>query len=444
MKSESLFTEGDINQSVLREKWETRHDTETKEWLDADAKYFLHQSLSTPCLDIVEKSAGASFTRLNGETFLDFHGNSAHQVGFGNPYVIEAIKNQLDQLSFCTRRYTNRPAVRLAGKLVESTGNKLQKILFAPGGSLAVGMALKLARVVTGKHKVISFWDSFHGASLDAISAGGEAIFRKKMGPTMPGVERIPPPNVYRGILGDDAMKYADYLEYVIEKEGDIGALLAEPIRNTDVIVPPKAFWQRVREICDKHNIMLIFDEIPNGLGRTGQMYAWQHYDVVPDIMCLGKGLGGCIIPLAAIVTKDEYDVAPEISLGHYTHEKNPVACTAGLAAINYIENENLLEKVRENQKYILNRLSDLQHRFEIIGDVRGLGLIWGIELVKDRKTKEKAGEEAEQLMYACMRDGLSFKVSSGNIIQFLPPLTISRDELNRAIEILESNISEL
>ena len=444
MKSESLFTEGDINQSVLREKWETRHDTETKEWLDADAKYFLHQSLSTPCLDIVEKSAGASFTRLNGETFLDFHGNSAHQVGFGNPYVIEAIKNQLDQLSFCTRRYTNRPAVRLAGKLVESTGNKLQKILFAPGGSLAVGMALKLARVVTGKHKVISFWDSFHGASLDAISAGGEAIFRKKMGPTMPGVERIPPPNVYRGILGDDAMKYADYLEYVIEKEGDIGALLAEPIRNTDVIVPPKAFWQRVREICDKHNIMLIFDEIPNGLGRTGQMYAWQHYDVVPDIMCLGKGLGGCIIPLAAIVTKDEYDVAPEISLGHYTHEKNPVACTAGLAAINYIENENLLEKVRESQKYILNRLSDLQHRFEIIGDVRGLGLIWGIELVKDRKTKEKAGEEAEQLMYACMRDGLSFKVSSGNIIQFLPPLTISRDELNRAIEILESNISEL
>ena len=444
MKSESLFTEGDINQSVLREKWETRHDTETKEWLDADAKYFLHQSLSTPCLDIVEKSAGASFTRLNGETFLDFHGNSAHQVGFGNPYVIEAIKNQLDELSFCTRRYTNRPAVRLARKLVESTGNKLQKILFAPGGSLAVDMALKLARVVTGKHKVISFWDSFHGASLDAISAGGEAIFRKKMGPTMPGVERIPPPNVYRGILGDDAMKYADYLEYVIEKEGDIGALLAEPIRNTDVIVPPKAFWQRVREICDKHNIMLIFDEIPNGLGRTGQMYAWQHYDVVPDIMCLGKGLGGCIIPLAAIVTKDEYDVAPEISLGHYTHEKNPVACTAGLAAINYIENENLLEKVRENQKYILNRLSDLQHRFEIIGDVRGLGLIWGIELVKDRKTKEKAGEEAEQLMYACMRDGLSFKVSSGNIIQFLPPLTISRDELNRAIEILESNISEL
>ena len=444
MKSESLFTEGDINQSVLREQWETKHDPETRKWLDDDAKYFLHQSLSTPCLDVVEKSSGASFTRLNGDTFLDFHGNSAHQVGFSNPYVIEAIKKQLDELPFCTRRYTNRPAVKLARKLVETTGNKLQKVLFAPGGSLSVGMALKLARVVTGRHKVISFWDSFHGASLDAISAGGEAIFRRKMGPTMPGVERIPPPNVYRGVLGDDPMKYAEYLEYVIEKEGDIGALLAEPIRNTDVIVPPKAFWQRVRDICDKHRIMLIFDEIPNGLGRTGDMYAWQHYDVVPDIMCLGKGLGGCIIPLAAIVTKDKYDVAPEISLGHYTHEKNPVACAAGLASIDYIENENLLQKVKGNEKHIFDRLSGLQDRFEIIGDIRGIGLIWGIELVKDRKSKEKAGKEAEQLMYACMQDGLSFKVSSGNIIQFLPPLTITGSDIDRAIEILEVNISRL
>ncbi|MDN5210441.1 aspartate aminotransferase family protein [Fulvivirgaceae bacterium BMA12] len=444
MSNESLFTEGDINQSVLREKWETSHDANTKQWLDDDARYFLHQSLSTPCLDIVEESSQASFTRLNGEAFLDFHGNSAHQVGFSNPYVIEAIKKQLDRLPFCTRRYTNRPAIDLAKKLVASTGHQLERVLFAPGGSLAVGMALKLARVVTGKHKVISFWDSFHGASLDAISAGGEAIFRKNMGPTMPGTERIPAPNVYRGILGDDPMKYADYLEYVIEKEGEIGALLAEPIRNTDVVVPPKAFWQRVRQICDTHGIMLIFDEIPNGLGRTGQMYAWQHYGVVPDIMCLGKGLGGCIIPLAAIVTKDKYNIAPEISLGHYTHEKNPVACAAGLAVLNFIENENLLEKVKEDEKYISSRLLDLQNRYDIIGDVRGLGTIWGIELVKDRQTKEKASEAAEQLMYNCMTDGLSFKISSSNIIQFLPPLTIARNELDRAIEILEKNIVKI
>lgn len=439
-----LYTEGDINIGDKRKEWDRRHNELTRVLLDVDQTYFLHQSMSTPCLDVIEKCEGSYLINLEGKKYLDFHGNSVQQVGFKNAYVIEQIKTQLDELTFCTRRYTNKPAIKLARKLVEHSGKKLAKVLFAPGGALANGMALKLARAVTGRFKVVAFWDAFHGASLDTISVGGEAVFRKNMGPVMPGVERIPPPNTYRGILGSDEMKYADYFEYVVEKEGDIGAFIAEPIRNTDVIVPTKAFWQRIREICDKHGIFLIFDEIPTGLGRTGKLFVWEHYGVVPDAVTLGKGLGGGIFPLAAMLTKKEHDVAPEVSIGHYTHEKNPVAATAGAATLDYISNEKLLEKVAGDAAYLRGRFSEWKDRYPIVGDVRGLGMLWAIELVRDRKTKEKAYEEAESIMYGCLREGLNFKVSQGNVIQLSPPLTVTRDELDFALDILEAQLEIL
>jgi len=303
-----------------------------------------------------------------------------------------------------------------------------------------------MARVVTGKHKLVSLWDSFHGASLDAISAGGEAIFRKHMGTLMPGVLQIPPPTTYRGIFGADEadqLKYADYLDYVIRKEGDIGAFLVETIRNTDVQIPSKAYWQRIREICTKHGVLLILDEIPIALGRTGKMFAFEHYGIEPDILCLGKGLGGGIIPLAAMVTRDSYNVAADVSLGHYTHEKSPLGSVAALATIAYIENENLLHKVTLDAEWMRFELNQLKDRFPIIGDVRGLGLLWGLELVKSRETKEKASEEAEKIMYECLRMGLSFKVSQGNVLQLSPALTISRDELQTFISILMAAISK-
>jgi 4-aminobutyrate aminotransferase len=317
----------------------------------------------------------------------------------------------------------------------------LSKVLYAPGGTLAIGMALKLARAVTGRFKVVSFWDSFHGASLDAVSVGGERIFKKDMGPTLPGVEHIPPPNKYRGIFGNDEMKYADYFEYVVEKEGDIGALLAEPIRNTDGIIPTPAFWKRVREICDRHNILLIFDEIATGLGRTGKMFVYEHYDIIPDVVCLGKGLGGGIFPMAAILTKEKYNMVNDISIGHYTHEKNPVGAAAALATLEFIKNENILDKVGEDETYLKEVFRDWKDRYAVIGDVRGIGLLWILELVKDRESKEPAGEIAEKVMYGCLRDGLNFKLAQGNSIQLAPALTISREELNEALEILEKNL---
>lgn len=441
-----LLAEGDINFTEERRKWNQKiTDPLTRHILADDERYFLHQSMSTPCLDVLESCKGSGMQTISGRHLLDFHGNNVHQLGYGNDYVISQVVEQLKSLPFSPRRYTNEPAVELARELAELLPGNLNRSLFAPGGTSVIGMALKLARVVTGKYKLVSLWDSFHGASLDAISAGGEAIFRKQMGPILPGVMHIPPPTTFRGIFGNteaDQLKYADYLEYVIEKDGEVGAFLAETIRNTDVQVPSEAYWKRVREICTKHGVLLILDEIPIALGRTGKMFAFEHFDIEPDIICLGKGLGGGIIPFAAMIARDSYNVAQDISLGHYTHEKSPLGSVAALATLNYIEKENLLQKVEDDGLWFGNELHKLKELFPIIGDVRGLGLLWGIELVKNSETKEKATEEAEKIMYDCMAHGLSFKVSQGNVLQLSPALTISRDDLQKAISILSQVFS--
>jgi len=444
MENTQLYTEGDVNFSEERRMWDQEiSDPLTRQILEDDARYFLHQSMSSPCLDALDKCKGSGMRTISGKYMLDFHGNNVHQLGYGNDYVIRKITEQLHSLSFSPRRYTNQPAVDLAKKLASLLPGDLNRSLFAPGGTSVIGIALKLARIVTGKHKVVSLWDSFHGASLDAISVGGEAVFKKHMGALMPGVICIPPPITYRSILGDnDQLKYADYLEYVIEKEGDIGAFVAETIRNTDVQIPSKVYWKRVREICNKHGVLLILDEIPIALGRTGKMFAFEHFGIEPDIICLGKGLGGGIIPFAAMIARDGLNIAGDVSLGHYTHEKSPLGCAAALATLTYIENKNILQKVVDDGLWFQIELKKLKNQFSLIGDIRGIGLLWGIELVKDHKTKEKASDEAEKIMYDCMRLGLSFKVSQGNVLQLSPALTISRDELQTALSILKLVIS--
>src|SRR5262245_32815676 len=192
--SDQFKSEGDLNLSAHRRAWtEENIDAQTRHWLDEDTRYFLHQSMSTPCLNALRACDGIYVEDMQGRRLMDFHGNNVHQTGFGHPRVIEAVIAQMRELSFCTRRYTNVPAIRLAKRLTELAPRGLSKVLFAPGGTIAIGMAMKLARVATGRFKTISMWDSFHGASLDAISIGGEAIFRNEIGPLLPGCEHVPP-----------------------------------------------------------------------------------------------------------------------------------------------------------------------------------------------------------------------------------------------------------
>lgn len=444
---DKLRSEGDLNISSRRAAWaEANIDAETRRLLDQDAAVFLHQSLSTPCLDVLSGCDGIYIEDVQGRRIMDFHGNNVHQVGFGHPRVVEAIKQQMHVLPFCTRRYTNVPAIRLAQKLASLAPGDLNKVLFAPGGTTAIGMALKLARAATGRFKTISMWDSFHGASLDAISIGGEAIFREGIGPLLPGAEHVPPPDPNHCLFGcqDECnLRCAEYVEYVLAKEGDVAAVIAETVRSTPY-VPPREYWTRIRSACDRHGALLILDEIPHCLGRTGRMFACEHYDVVPDILVIGKGLGGGVFPLAAMIAREDLDVAADRALGHYTHEKNPVACAAGLATIEVIEQEDLLGNAERVGAHASERMTAMMDRHAIIGDVRGLGLLLGMELVRDRTTRERASDEAEDVMYRALAKGLSFKLTMGNIVTLTPALTITRDEMDRALDILDACLTEV
>jgi 4-aminobutyrate aminotransferase len=442
-------SEGDINISPQRTKWQDKHlDAQTRTLLKEDERYFLKQSLSTPCLNVMQACDGIYIEDLQGRRYMDFHGNNVHQVGFANPEVITAVKDQLDNLSFCTRRYTNRVAVNLAKKLTQIAPGNLNKVLFCPGGAEAMGIAIKLARIATGRHKTISMWDSFHGATLDTISIGGEAIFRKDMGPLLPGTEHVPPPDEYHCVFGcwkrgGCDLTCAKYIEYILEKEGDIAAVISEPIRSTPYIPTPE-YWQAVRQACDKYGALLIFDEIPHALGRTGKMFTFENFDIVPDMVVIGKGLGGGVFPLAALIAREGLDVAGDRALGHYTHEKNPVGCAAALATIEHIEKHHLVEHASELGRHALARMTEMMGRHPLIGDVRGIGLFLGIELVKDRSTRERATDEAEAVMYAGLSKGLSFKLTMGNIITLTPALIITKDEMDKALDIIEECIAEV
>lgn len=437
-------TEGDVNLSPRRKAWEDANiGGATRALLDRDATAFLHQSLSTPCLDALVEAEGIWLTDVEGRRYMDFHGNNVHQVGYRHPRVIGAVKHALDTLPFSPRRFTNAYAVELAERLAALAPDPLGKVLFAPGGTLAIGMALKLARIATGRHKTISLWDSFHGASLDAISIGGEAVFRKGIGPLMPGAEHAPPcdPRDCRfGCGGSCNSRCAEYLAYLLDKEQDVSAVIVETIRCTDVQIPPRDYYRILRDACDRHGALLILDEVPIALGRTGTMFAFEPYGIVPDMVVLGKGLGGAVFPMAALIARRDLDVAPMLALGHYTHEKSSIGCAAALATLDVIEDERLLERSRTLGSRAMSRLRRLKERHPLVGDVRGIGLLLGIELI--RPDGRPALDEAERTMYECLSRGLSFKVGQGNVLALSPPLVITETELEAAFDILDVALS--
>lgn len=441
--------QGDINTTPNRRKyWERNLSGPARAWFYEDTKYFLHQSLSTPVLNVISKAYDIYIEDVNGKRFMDMHGNGVHNAGFNNPEVIQAVKKQIDEeLTFCPRRYTNIPAIRLAKKLAEVTPGDLCKSLFCPGGSEAIEMALMLAKLVTRRFRTISFWDSFHGAGFGAASIGGEEHFRGGLGPLVPGAFHVEFPNYYRNPWGftkegDVDAECLRQIELILQREPEMAAIIGEPISATPM-VPTRQYWQGVKDLCEKYGALLIFDEIIEGLGRTGKMFACEHY-VTPDVLVLGKSLGGGILPFAGIVTKEQYDVCQDRSVGHYTHEKNALCAAAALAEIEYIEKTRVYEHAAELGKYTIRRLNEMKERHSLIGNVTGVGLHIGIDLVKDRKTKERAVDEAEMIMFKCLEKGLSFKTIEGNVVTLRPALVITKEEMDNALDILDEAIGEV
>lgn len=449
-------SESDTNLTSRRTRWQGRAlDDKTRALLAEDETYFLRQSVSTPCLNAIAKAEGIWIEDVAGRRYMDFHGNNVHHIGYGHPRLKRAIAEEMDRLPFAPRRYTCETSVALARKLAEIAPGRISKLLFTTGGSDAVEVAVKIARMATGRHKTLSFWDAFHGAGFGASALSGESLFRSgASAPLVAGAQHVAPFACYRCAYGHtklDAAGQPDFaacqlacarmVDYVLSRETDVACVVAEPARAVPY-VPPPGFWKMVREACDRHGALLVFDEIPTGLGKTGRMFACDHDGVEPDILVLGKALGGGILPVAAVMTREDLDVGGQWAFGHYTHEKNPVTARAALTTIEIIEDEGLVENAARVGAMALDRLNEMKRKLPAIGDVRGRGLLIGIDLVTDRDTRAPDNELAETVLYRALDDGLSFKTTMGNVLTLTPPLTVSAAEMNTALDILERAIA--
>jgi 4-aminobutyrate aminotransferase len=446
-------SESDTNGSDRRRDWSRSRSADDDFVLRRDSASYLKQAVSTPCLTSIEGAEGAYIFGSDGTPYLDFHGNSAHQIGYGHPRLIQALKQQLSTLPFVPRRYTSSVSVEFAEKLISITPEGLDRVLLTTGGSDAIEVALKIARAATGRFKTLSFWESFHGAGFGASSVGGEQLFRSgPIGPLLTGTEHVPPIGCFRDHFGrghrfdephtpECGKPLAELIDYVLRTQGDVAALIAEPMRAVPEMAAP-GFWRAVRKSCDETGTLLIFDEIPTGLGRTGKMFASEHEGVVPDILVLGKGLGGAAMPVAAVIANASLDVGAEWAFGHYTHEKNPLMARAGLTTLEIIEQEGLVERSAQLGIQALDRGRALADRFPAIGDVRGRGLMLGLELVNPDGSPNP--DLAEGILYAALRRGLSFKATMGTVLTLAPALTIRESDLHRAFDILEACFVEL
>ena len=395
--------------------------------VDRDAAVFLHQEGSSPCIGALRAARGIWLEDMEGRRFIDLHGNTAHHVGHGHPRLIAALKQQLDELAFSPRRYTNRPAAELAERLTSRFKGGRSRLLLMPGGSEAIETAIRLATIATGRAGVIALEGSYHGHGMGSLTLSSSQI-DKRLAHRIPGVFHVTP-------YWDEAAGGADAMLDAVAacltaQEGRIGCLIAEPMRS-NCHVPPLWLWPKISDLCAAHGVKLVFDEIPSGLGKTGKFFAHEHFGAVPDIVVLGKALGGGMLPLAAVIADGCMNIAPELAIGHYTHEKNPLLARAALTTLDIIEDEGLVDAAQAMGEVFTNLLDGRQagaFRFS----VRGLGLLRAVAF---------HGPEtgAAALVSAARNAGLSATAKDDVSIGLSPPMTISRQETAEVAARLET-----
>lgn len=329
-----------------RSEWQQRNlDPGSRALLDRDASAYLHQAGSTPCIATIKSADGVWLEDHAGKRYLDLYGNSCHHLGYRHPRLVAALTAQLNELTFSPRRFANQPAVELAEMLLKRWPGGEGQVLLATGGSDAIELAMKIARVATGRYKTVSFYDSYHGNGFGALSVGGRHSDRSpRLGPLLEGALHVPP--FYRrdesaANLPCDDPRWAEEsfaaMEFVFARERDIAAVIAEPIRSTPHI-PPDWYWPQVRALCDKHGVLLIFDEIPTGLGKTGRLFSSEHVGARPDMTVLGKALGAGM-PVSAVSGRRAL-FAPIVDgkvTQRGTYNGFPLAVAAGIACIDYL-----------------------------------------------------------------------------------------------------------
>ncbi|QWU45150.1 4-aminobutyrate--2-oxoglutarate transaminase [Bacillus sp. NP247] len=404
----------------------------------------------------VKEARGAIITDVDGNQFIDFAGGIGMQnVGHCHPKVVRAVQKQAESFihpCFHVTPYENY--ITLAEKINEKVpGTSKKKTMFANSGAEAIENAVKIARKVTGRRKVISFERGFHGRTLMTMSLSTkENPYKAGFGPFVSDMHILPYPYYYRAEEGVSPEEVDSQVIYQFEKfleevsPEQVAAIVMEPVQGEGgFIVPSISFVKRLREICNQYGILMIMDEVQTGFGRTGKWFATEHFHIEPDIMTLSKSIAGGL-PLSAIVGRAELmDIPGRGQIGG-TFAGSPLSCAAGLAVFEIMEEENLVERAQQIGNRIMSHLHQMQLKYEVIGDVRGIGAMVGMELVTNRITKEPAKELTVKLIEDFWKNGL-ISIGAGifdNVLRFLPPLVISNEEIDKGFEIINQSFKKL
>ena len=393
---------------------------------------------------VASEGEGNYLINLRGKKYLDFStGFSVMALGYGNLSVREKIKEQLIKLENCCHYlYYSIQAANFAEKLCEISPWKLQKSFLCNSGTEAVEGTIRLARKYTKNYEILALYRGHHGRSMGAASVTGNFIEKKGMGPYLAGIHFLPPPYCYRcslrQIYPECDLACAGLMEDVIKyaTSDNVACIIIEPIMMDVTIVPPKGYLNKIRRICEDHDILLITDEVQSGLGRSGKMFAIEHWNIEPDIMALGKSLGGGL-PLGAYIATNEVASAFEYMDYASSCGGNPLACAAGLEMINIIQN-GLIDNASIMGEYFIKRLNELKIRHKSIGDIRGKGLFIGLELVKGQNSKIPAIDEAEKTKNILREKGLLL-IRNESTFRILPPLTVRKIEIDHAVELIDN-----
>ena len=429
----------------------SRHD----ETIDKYRRYVNTSFVAAVEPIVVDRAEGATVWDADGRAYLDcFAGIAVVNAGHRHPRVLAAVRDQLERVVHAATYIYHVPVVAdLAERLATITPGDLSKTFFGNSGAEGIETAMRLAKAHTGRREFLTLTHSFHGRSAGTLSVTGNHARKTRGGPYLPGVAFAPAPYVYRSPFGTDdpevvAERCVEMLEWAIayQSSGDVAAFIAEPVLGEGgILVPPASYFRRVKEVLDRHGILFIADEVQSGFGRTGKLFAVEHYGVEPDIMVMAKGIADGF-PLSATIARPE--IADSLRPGEHlsTFGGNPVCCAAALANLDVMVDERLPEEAARRGARTLDRLRQLAARHALIGEVRGLGLMVGVELVADRATKAPAAAQATKVRALCREAGVLVGVGgpAGNVVRIQPPLVISDDELDRAVDALDRALGEV
>ena len=400
---------------------------------------------------VMARGRGVEVWDVDGNRFLDFAaGIAVCSTGHAHPQVVQAIKDAADDFLHISSDYWHERMTRLGERINELNpmGEPVQ-VLVCQSGTESVEGALKLARYVTGRPRFIGFLGGFHGRSMGSL-AFTASKYTQQAGffPTMPGVTHVPYPNPYRPLLAgaEQGRAMLDYIENVLFQNNvpaaEVAAILVEPIQGEGgYLVPPDGFLAGLRALCDAHGILLIFDEVQCGIGRTGKMFASEHWGVRPDIMTLAKGLGSGM-PIGLVVAKKRLMEKWKRGAHGNTYGGNPICCAAALATLELVQREYAANAAAVGA-YFMTRLRELQQRFECIGDVRGKGLMIGVELITDRASRKPAAALCQRVLTRAFHNGLLLLSCGISTVRFIPPLMVSRAQVDEAVTLLEASLAE-